>query len=368
MRALSSCLALALTTVALSACGGKGEAQKPLPEVQQAAVTEASFTDDIDTVSTLEANDLVQLAAQASGRVLQLNISQGDEVQPGQLLITLDQAQEQARLASSRAQEQKDLLELKRYEFLVPQGAAEASERDQRRAIYIASRAQVRAQEATLAYSNLKSPIGGTVADVTVKVGDVVRSGDPFTKLIRNNTLEARVEIPSTSATRVKVGLPVLLSLPGSDEVLAKSTVRSVDPNISSETQALLALAVFPNPDGKLRNGQRLRTRLQLEERKEPSVPFSAVTQSSGQSFVFRLGTFKQLEAQPGKADIARIKKGIEAGKIPSTTLFALQTPVNLGSLQNNRYPVTKGLKLGEKVITSNLLSLRHGVPVKVKS
>ena len=130
----------------------------------------------------------------------------------------------------------------------------------------------------------------------------------------------------------------------------------------------MFALAVFPNPDGKLRNGQRLRTRLQLEERKEPSVPFSAVTQSSGQSFVFRLGSFKQLEAQPGKADIARIKKGIEAGKIPSTTLFALQTPVNLGSLQNNRYPVTKGLKLGEKVITSNLLSLRHGVPVKVKS
>ena len=53
---------------------------------------------------------------------------------------------------------------------------------------------------------------------------------------------------------------------------------------------------------------------------------------------------------------------------IPSATLFALQTPVNLGPLQNNRYPVTKGLSVGQKVITSNLLSLRHGVPVKVKN
>ena len=368
MRLNRPLIPLALTTVMVSSCGVGGVAQRPLPEVQQASVEEASFTDDVDTVSTLEASDLVQLAAQASGRIIELKIAQGDRVTAGQLLMSLDQAQEKARLAGLKAREQKDLLELKRYEFLVPLGAAEASERDQRRAIYIASREEVRAQEATLAYSNLQSPIAGTVADVSVQVGDVVRNGDPFTKLIRNNTLEARVEVPSTVANRIRVGLPVLLSLPGRNEVLAKSTVMSVDPGINSGTQALLVIAKFPNPDGKLRNGQRLRTRVQLESRLEPSVPFAAVTQTSGQSFVFRLGTLNELEAQPGKADLARIKQGISRGVIPSTTLFALQTPVTLGSLQNNRYPVTRGLKVGDKVITSNLLSLRHGVPVKVKN
>ena len=209
----------------LTACGMGGGAQRPLPEVQQAPVEEAIFTDDVDTVSTLEATDLVQLAAQASGRILELKIAQGDQVKPGQLLMVLDQAAEQARLATARAEEQKDLLELKRYEFLVPLGAAEASERDQRRAVYIASRNKVLAQEAQLAYSNLESPIAGFVADVSVQVGDVVQIGDPFTKLIRDNTLEARVEVPSTYANRIRLGLPVLLSLPGSDEVLAQSTV-----------------------------------------------------------------------------------------------------------------------------------------------
>ena len=359
---------LVLTACMLAACGKGGDAQRPLPEVKKAAVSEAVFTEDVDTVSTLEASDLVQLAAQASGRIMELKITQGDRVTPGQLLMTLDQAQEQAKLAGLKAREQKDLLELKRYEFLVPLGAAEASERDQRRAIYIASREEVRAQEATLAYSNLQSPIAGTVADVSVQVGDVVRNGDPFTKLIRNNILEARVEVPSTYAGRIRVGLPVLLSLPGRNEVVARSSVMSVDPGINSETQALLVRAQFPNPDGKLRNGQRLRTRVQLDSRQQPSVPFAAVTQTSGQSFVFRLGTLKELEAQPGKADLARIKRGIDRGVIPFATLFALQTPVNLGALQNSRYPVTKGLKLGQNVITSNLLSLRHGVPVKVQN
>ena len=368
MRSFRSVIPLALASVMLSACGDGGGAQRPLPEVQKAAVEEASFTENVDTVSTLEAGELVQLAAQASGRILELKISQGDRVTAGQLLLSLDQTQAQAKLAGLKAKEQKDLLELKRYEFLVPLGAAEASERDQRRAIYIASREEVKAQEATLAYSNLRSPIEGTVADVSVQVGDVLSQGDPFTKLIRNNTLEARVEVPSTYGDRIRPGLPVLLSFPGRDQVLVSSTVTSVDPGINSGTQSLLVIAQFPNSTGQLRNGQRLRTRIQLESRLEPSVPFSAVTQTSGQSFVFRLGTFKELQAQPGKADLDRISKGIDRGVIPATSLFALQTPVSLGPLQNNRYPVINGLKLGQSVITSNLLSLRHGVPVKVKS
>ena len=94
----------------------------------------------------------------------------------------------------------------------------------------------------------------------------------------------------------------------------------SCDPQINLDTQALLVLAEFPNPDGSLRNGQRLRTRVQLDARELPSVPFAAVTQTSGQSFVFRLGTLRELEAQPGKADLDRIKKGIERGVIPSTS------------------------------------------------
>ena len=81
----------------LSACGDGGRAQRPLPEVQKAPVEEASFTDNVDTVSTLEAGELVQLAAQASGRVLELKISQGDRVTAGQLLLSLDQTQAQAK-------------------------------------------------------------------------------------------------------------------------------------------------------------------------------------------------------------------------------------------------------------------------------
>ena len=86
MRSFRSVIPLALASVMLSACGDGGGTQRPLPEVQKAAVEEASFTENVDTVSTLEAGELVQLAAQASGRILELKISQGDRVTAGQLL------------------------------------------------------------------------------------------------------------------------------------------------------------------------------------------------------------------------------------------------------------------------------------------
>ena len=85
------------------------------------------------------------------------------------------------------------------------------------------------------------------------------------------------------------------------------------------------------------------------------------MTTASGQNFVFRVGSLQQLEQQPGNAPIDELKQ------LPDGTKFALQTPVEVGSVQNNLYPVLKGLKVGEKVITSNLMNLKHGSPVQIK-
>ena len=64
---------------------------------------------------------------------------------------------------------------------------------------------------------------------------------------------------------------------------------------------------------------------------------------------------------------IEKLEKGIKAGKLPANAQFALQTPVTVGELQNNLYPITEGLKLNQRVATTNLLNLRHGMPVQVQ-
>ena len=360
-------LPVLLTAMSISACGGSDE-QTPVLPVQQASVLEATFTDDIDTVSTLEANELVELAAQTSGRVTEIKVSQGDRIDAGQLLVVLDQVQERAALAEQRAKAATAKVDWEREEFLAKAGAASLRQRDSYRTRYIAAVEKVKALEAQLSYSNLRSPTAGTVANVQVKVGDVVTQNQPFTSVVQNNILEAKVEVPAVYGDRLAIGQPVILSVPGTVKPLATSQIESIDPQVNPQTQGLLVKALFNNDDGQLRSGQRLRTRVQLKSGQQISVPFAAVTQTSGQSFVFRVGSFADLKANPGKSDIERISQGIERGKLPENALFALQTPVNIGQVQNNRYPVTKGLKLNEKVITSNLLNLKHGMPIQVKT
>ena len=72
------------------------------------------------------------------------------------------------------------------------------------------------------------------------------------------------------------------------------------------------------------------------------------------------MGSLAQLERQPGKAPLAELRKQ------PPGSLFALQTPVQLGELQGTLYPVRRGMQPGDRVITAGLLNLRHGAPVRL--
>ena len=347
-RLLFSLVAL----ITVSSCKSEAPKPPPLPKVQAVSAQLAEFTESVDTVSTLEASNLVELAAQSGGRILELKIRQGDEVAPGQLLVVLDQVEKKAKADTAKAN-------YERYVYLAETGAASLKELDHYRTQYIAAQAE-------LDYRNLTSPSAGTVADVKVKVGDVIQQGEVFTSLVQNKELEARVEVPAVFSSRLALGQPVLLSAPGSYELIATAEVDSIDPMVNKETQGLLVKAVFPNTDGKLKDGQRLRTRVQIKAEQQLAVPFAAITQTSGQSFVYRLGTFEQLQENPGKADLDKLEKGIKAGKLPTDAKFALQTPVNVGELENQLYPINEGLEANQMVITTNLLNLRHGMPVRV--
>ncbi|MFM7733575.1 MAG: efflux RND transporter periplasmic adaptor subunit [Cyanobium sp.] len=236
-------LAVAL---ALAGCqrGGPDAARPPLP-VSSEDLRVERFSEVVDTVSTLEALDQVELAAQAGGRIEQLRIRQGDPVQAGQLLVVLDQTTARAEVLRLRAEVDTNRLNFQRYEFLVRQGATSAIQRDEFRQAYIASRMQLVATEADLAFRDLRAPIAGTIGDVRVKVGDVISAGSPFTTIIRNNRLLAWVEVPAIHAARVRPGQAVELLDPASGRPLARAPVLSIDPGVSGSTQALLVKAEF---------------------------------------------------------------------------------------------------------------------------
>jgi RND family efflux transporter MFP subunit len=347
-----------LLAALVTACAPPQAPAERVPQVRSEDVAARTFSQSVSGIATLEALQEVSLAAQAGGRIERLLVRQGDRVRRGQLLLVLDQAQARADVVRLRSEMETNLLNYRRFEVLVRQGAATPFQRDDFRQRYVAAREELTARRADLAFRDLRAPIDGTVADLKVKQGDLIQAGAPFTSIIRNDRLLARMEVPAVYSAAIRPGLPLQLLQPSSARPLGQAPVLTVDPGVDPVSQTLLVKAEFPNPNEALRDGLRTRARLVLEDRPYPAVPFAAVSRQWGQSFVFVLGDLEALRRRPGRSDLAR------AARLPRQTRFALQTPVQLGPLQGGWYPVLKGLDDGAEVITSNLQGLRHGQPV----
>jgi RND family efflux transporter MFP subunit len=372
---------LLLLGLPLYGCTAKEPAKKPIP-VSTIRVEPTTFQDIGDYTSTLEAVAEVKMAAVSSGRVQARLVEAGDRVQVGQELLRLrvrersadvQQAQagvarSKAKVAEIKAKLEKDKSNFQRYSYLKKQGASSAQELDGFRAQYLAEKANLKAAldgvvaaqaELEVARSRLSdklvvAPISGQVGDLLVKVGDVVKEGDPFTTIIENDRLLTRLEIPSNLSSRIRIGLPVWLRDTSGNKSLAKGRISFVSPLVNPGSQALLAKAEFINPDGKLRSGERVRTLVEFGSERRLAVPFSAVVQTAGQSFVYVQGRASELPPE------LQQKLAVE----PATPV-AIKLPVRLGALQNNCYPVLWGLPSGSKLINSNLLNLRNGSAIK---
>jgi len=359
-RPTPAATAVALGALLLLGCTPPPPPRPPLT-VRSEPVRSASFQERVDTVATLEASEEVNLAAQAGGRIQRLLVRQGESVRRGQLLLVLDQAQARAEVARLAAETETNRLNARRYDYLVTQGAASAFQRDEFRQRYLSSRQELIARRADLAFRDLRAPIDGTVADLSVKAGDVIQPGDAFTRIVRNDRLQARLELPAVLAPRLRPGLAVDLLDPATGRPLLQGRLRSLDPQVSAGSQLLLARADLPSASGGLRDGQRLRARVVLASSNRAAVPFAAVTRLSGQSFVFVVGDRAALARNPGRADLEALRR------LPADAPLALQTPVRLGPLDDGRYPVLSGVEAGSRVITSQLINLRHGLPVTLR-
>jgi len=359
-RSSSGAAALAALLLTLAGCGDGGK-RRPPALVTVAPTTSQRFEQTLNTVSTLEATEEIDLAAQAGGRVQRVLVRTGDRVQAGQLLVVLDQTQLRADVQALRAKTKRDELAYQRFRGLVAQGAASALQAEEYQANAIGSREALRAKLADLAYKDIRAPIAGVMGDLTIKPGDVLSAGTPFSRIIRNERLLARIDVPAGRLTQLRPGQPVQLLGEDGDRPVAKGRIGQVDPGVSAGTQTLLAKATIDNTAGQLRNGQRLRTRVLLGSEQQLAVPFEAVTRQFGQAFVFVVGNLEQLRQDPGRADLKALER------LPKGTAIALQRPVQVGPLQGNRYPVLKGLRPGERVIVSGTMGLRHGSPVRIK-
>ena len=364
-------LPVPLIALVLAACGGEPPVRPPLA-VQVEAIGEAEFNPSIEVISRLSSTTDVALRPETDGRVVKILVRQGQRVKAGQRILVLDNVQQSAALNASQAEARKDRLNAQRYIFLNEQGAVSTRDRDFYVTQAIKSRDQVRADAATLGYKYVTAPISGEIGDLdTVKLGDYVRQGQAITGIVDNSALWTLMDVPATQASRVALGQTVELATQGTPSVGGSGKVVFISPYYgvsgnSSSPNTVLVKASFPNLTGKLKTGQYVRNRIITGSNRALSVPVTAVLMQAQQPFVYRVLSLGQVLPKIKASSTIPDAQKRRLEQLPPATPIVLQTAVQLGPLQGNRYPLLGGLRAGERVVVSNTALLRSGMPVRI--
>ena len=292
--------------------------------------------------STLEAIRELRLAPEISGRIVAMPVFEGQRVERGQLLFTLDQIQLQSQVNADAAEARKNQVNAERYVFLNDQGAVSTKERDYYITQAIQSRDKLRASMATLGYKNVVAPIAGYVGNLNYKIGDVIQAGGVVASVIDNSKLWLRIDVPAALSDRVRQGQPVLLQGPDPRRPRAVGQVVFIAPSLDKERQTLLVKAAFANPDGSLRNNERVSATVLFSRQPVLAIPEQAVLLQAGKPFVFLAVS----------VDEAQMRLGRRLTPAPPANLpVVVQVPVRLGTLQGGAYPVLGGLRPQDSLV-----------------
>jgi len=207
MRVLLALLLVPLLAQAQSPGG------PPFIPVNMMKVTETPVTNTVTAVGALIAEDSVILRPEIDGRIDKIQFSEGQPVKKGALVVTLDAAEQRARVAAAEADLKLAESRFKRSEELVAQNFISRQALDEARANLDIARARMNQEQVALDKTVIRAPFAGVVGLRQVSPGAYVKKGDDIVRLDALSKLKLEVPVPEIYLARVRIGLPVKVTI-----------------------------------------------------------------------------------------------------------------------------------------------------------
>lgn len=347
-------------------------APKPALTVSLTQAHNSTLTTKLAANGSITAWQEASVGAEASGlRVQELHAQVGDVVQRGQLLasfapqgVQADVALARAALSEANANALDATANADRARAVQSSGALSQQQVGQyltqeltARARVESSKAQLDAQLLRLSHAQVLAPDGGIISARSATVGAVLGAGTEMFRLIRQGRLEWRAELTSTELGRITPGTGVLVTAPGGAQL--KGRVRTVAPTVDAQTRNGLVYVDLMGPpagakavSGAFKPGMFARGEFELGSSSALTVLQSAVLVRDGFSYVMRVGAdnrVSQLKVQTGRTlgDQVEILAGLkpEDQLVASGASFLSEGDVVrvVDALKQNRAPVPTG-------------------------
>lgn len=320
LRTTSRALPALLLVAALAACSTDTPEAPGAPalSVSVAEASRLSLPERIPASGSIAAWEEVSLGVELSGqRVASVAVEVGDVVRQGQPLLQLDTRTLAMELRQAEANLEVAAANARRGERLLREKLVAASEAEQLIAGEVTARAAAENARLRMDFATLRAPHDGIVSARSVQPGQVVAAGTELLRLIRDQRLEWRAELPESQFVRVAAGTPVRLR--GPDGALVEGSVRAVSPALDPRSRTGTVYADLPAP-GVLRAGMFAAGELLLAEREANTVPAAAVVERDGHAYVFVLAEddlVSRRRISPGARSgaVVEVRDGLEGGE-----------------------------------------------------
>jgi len=333
-RPLGIVLGLALLLIASPVLG-----QGDCVEVELEEIGQMDLPVILNGIGTLQAMQEVTVKSEIGASVQKVHFRDGQRVEEGDLLVSLDaaklQKQLQARKAGLREAEARmknAQRTYKRQQSLYDRELGSEEARDEALTAYTAAQAQVERFESEIGEikedlqdTRIRAPFGGILGESMVESGDVVQAGTPLVPLTRNDELEVAFTVSEKHVSQVRRGQKVSLSLPGYPERTFHGEISFLNPVIAQGTRSLRIKATVENNKGRLLPGGFASVRLIVDHRENATViPEEALipTREGYMVFTVQNGTAHARVVRIGlrKPGVVEIREGLEPGTTVITT------------------------------------------------
>lgn len=303
---------IALATLLFVGCGPKIPQTAPT-SYATLTVAESNITVPLKYSATLKGTNDVTIKPQISGQLMEIRITEGQQVKKGDVLFHIDDRDAkleleaaEANLLSAEAAESSAKLEYESNKNLYEKGIVSKYVLVNAENTYKQSQASVAQFKATanrarvnLGYCTITSPVSGVIGSIPVFAGDQVNTGTYLTMVSGNakmfaefsvseSVLEERASNKDTQASLAHFPDVTFLFKNGT-EYNHKGRITSITGTVDRTTGALSCKATFPNPEGILYSGIQGTVVIPFSAKDVMVIPQNAVVRLQDKSLVYKV-------------------------------------------------------------------------------
>ena len=331
----------------LTACGGKkkqdasqqksGAAKPPPMKVDGYIVKPEPFQENIEVPGNIVPNEMAEIHPEVSGRIVQLNVAEGKYVGKGTVLAKLydgdlraqlNKVQIQLALAQKTEDRQAQLLKI--------QGISQ-QDYDISLLQVNSLRADIGILQTSISKTVVRAPFSGKLGLKNISPGSYVSPASVIAIINQTDRLKLDFTVPEKYIDQIKMGQLVTFTFEGSKKQLGAKVI-ATESNITENTRSLTVRAAVMGSDPGLLPGSFAKVMLSFDP--DPNallVPTQAVLpQARGKKVIlYKSGTAIFADVITGVRDSAKVQ-------------------------------ITDGLKAGDTVVVTGLLSVRPEAKIQI--